>query len=55
MIRVSSDVRMRRVLRSERGYVVPREERGASQEIVAGSTLEDVGFEKRVTPDWLLP
>ena len=50
MLRMSGDVRMGHVLRSERGYVVPREPTNDSQEIVAGSTLEDVGFEKRVTP-----
>jgi len=47
-----SDTRLRHVLRSERGYLVPRA--GASaQRIVAGSTLEDAGFEKRVTPGGL--
>jgi glycine oxidase len=40
---------LRRVLRSERGYLVPRDD-AAPQRIVAGSTLEDVDFEKRVTP-----
>jgi glycine oxidase len=34
-----------RVLRSERGYLVPRKD----GKIVAGSTSEDAGFEKRVT------
>jgi len=38
------------VLRSHRGYIVPRE-RGR---VVAGSTLEDAGFEKRVTPAGIL-
>ena len=39
---------IRHVLRSERGYMVPR---GANvpQTIVIGSTLENAGFEKRVT------
>jgi glycine oxidase len=50
MICMSGDLRMRRVLRSEHGYVVPRAARPGSQSIVAGSTLEDAGFEKRVTP-----
>jgi len=50
MVCLSGDVRMGQVLRSERGYVVPREPGNDSQQIVAGSTLEDVGFEKRVTP-----
>ncbi|MGH9685193.1 MAG: glycine oxidase ThiO [Candidatus Acidiferrales bacterium] len=36
---------MRHVVRSERGYLVPR----ADGRIIAGSTLEDAGFEKRVT------
>ncbi len=40
---------LRRVLRSERGYLVPRRDR----RIVAGSTSEEAGFEKRVTPDGL--
>ena len=45
-------VPLRHVLRSERGYLVPRS--GASaRRIVAGSTLEDAGFEKRVTPGGL--
>jgi len=35
-----------RVLRSQRGYVVPR----ADRRIVAGSTLENDGYEKRITP-----
>jgi glycine oxidase len=48
----SSAVPLRRVLRSERGYLVPREG-GSPQRIVAGSTLEDAGFEKRVTPGGL--
>jgi glycine oxidase len=36
----------RRVLRSHRGYLVPRRD----GRIVAGSTSENAGFEKRVTP-----
>ncbi len=39
------DIRMRRVLRSERGYLVPRPD----GRIIAGSTLEEAGFDKRVT------
>jgi glycine oxidase len=39
-----------RVLRSHRGYVVPR----GDGRIVAGSTLEDAGFEKQVTPAGIL-
>lgn len=38
--------RLQRVLRSERGYLVPRRD----GQIVAGSTSEEAGFEKRVTP-----
>jgi glycine oxidase len=41
----SAEVNLGRVLRSERGYLVPR----LDGRIVAGSTLENVGFEKRVT------
>ena len=53
MVAVSNDhARVRHVLRSERGYLVPREE-ASPQRIVAGSTLEDAGFEKRVTPGGL--
>ncbi len=37
---------LRRVLRSEKGYLVPRRD----GRIVAGSTSEEVGFERRVTP-----
>jgi len=46
MLALHSDkVNLRRVLRSERGYLVPR----LGGRIVAGSTLEEVGFDKRVT------
>lgn len=41
----SPELDLRRVLRSERGYLVPRHE----GRIVAGSTVEDVGFDKRLT------
>lgn len=37
------------VLRSDRGYLVPR----SNGQIVAGSTSEEAGFEKRVTPEGL--
>ena len=37
------------VLRSDRGYLVPRR----NGQIVAGSTSEEAGFEKRVTPEGL--
>lgn len=40
------DAKVRRVLRSRRGYLVPR----SDGRIVAGSTLENAGFEKHVTP-----
>ena len=42
----STDVDLKYVLRGERGYIVPR----GNGLCVAGSTLENVGFEKRVTP-----
>jgi glycine oxidase len=41
----SNEIRLHRVLRSDRGYLVPRHE----GRIVAGSTLEDVGFNKSLT------
>lgn len=41
----SRGVGLRHVVRSSRGYLVPRGDR-----LVAGSTLENAGFEKRVTP-----
>lgn len=41
----SNEIRLHRVLRSGRGYLVPRHE----GRIVAGSTLEDVGFDKSLT------
>jgi len=44
------DTRLTRTLRSENGYVVPRRD----GRIMAGSTLEDAGFEKNVTPAGLL-
>jgi glycine oxidase len=44
--------RLFHVLRSERGYIVPRDE-STPQYLVTGSTLEDAGFEKRVTPSGL--
>ncbi|HKS82070.1 MAG TPA: glycine oxidase ThiO [Candidatus Acidoferrales bacterium] len=40
---------LKRVIRAEKGYLVPRRD----GRILAGSTLEDVGFEKRVTPEGL--
>ena len=39
--------RLERVLRSERGYLVPR----MDGRVVVGSTIEEAGFEKRVTAD----
>jgi glycine oxidase len=39
---------IRRVLRSERGYIVPRDH-ATPQNLVAGSTLENSGYEKAVT------
>ena len=38
--------RLQRVLRSDRGYLVPRRD----GRIVAGSTSEEAGYDKRVTP-----
>ena len=37
-----------RVLRSEFGYIVPRDQ-ASPQKLVAGSTLEQVGYEKAIT------
>lgn len=48
----SERVRLQRVLRSERGYLVPRDDT-SPQRILLGSTLENAGFEKRVTPGGL--
>jgi glycine oxidase len=45
----STTVRLKKVLRSGRGYLVPR----ADGRIVAGSTLENVGFSKGTTPEGL--
>jgi glycine oxidase len=42
----SANSTLRHVLRSHRGYVVPRN----NGSVVAGSTLENAGFEKHVTP-----
>jgi glycine oxidase len=42
----SPAVQLKKVLRSEYGYLVPRRD----GRIVAGSTLEDAGFVKQVTP-----
>jgi glycine oxidase len=48
MVAMRSDhVDLKHVLRSEKCYIVPR----GNGICVAGSTLEDVGFVKRVTPD----
>jgi glycine oxidase len=40
---------LRRVVRSEKGYLVPRRD----GRIIAGSTLENAGFDKHVTPGGL--
>ncbi|MGH9713945.1 MAG: glycine oxidase ThiO [Candidatus Acidiferrales bacterium] len=40
------DVQLQKVLRSENGYLVPR----SDGRIIAGSTLENAGFDKHVTP-----
>jgi glycine oxidase len=42
----SPTVQLKKVLRSQHGYLVPRRD----GRIIAGSTLEDAGFEKQVTP-----
>jgi glycine oxidase len=47
---LSSAPPIQRVLRSARGYIVPRDD-ARPQRLVAGSTLENVGYEKRVTPE----
>jgi glycine oxidase len=44
-LRPPEGLQLRRVLRSERGYLVPRKD----GRVVAGSTKEDAGFEKIVT------
>jgi glycine oxidase len=46
----SSAPPIERVLRSSRGYVVPRDD-ARPQRLVAGSTMENAGYEKRVTPE----
>lgn len=43
----SETVDLHRVVRSERGYIVPR----GNRRCVTGSTIENVGVEKRVTPE----
>jgi glycine oxidase len=45
----SNQVKFGRVIASARGYVIPRED----GRMIAGSTLEDAGFEKAVTPEGL--
>jgi len=48
MVALQSDtVDLNRVVRSERGYIVPR----GHGRCVTGSTIENVGVEKRVTPE----
>jgi glycine oxidase len=42
----SAQVDLHRVIRSERGYIVPR----GDGRCITGSTIENVGLEKRVTP-----
>ncbi|HYL46198.1 MAG TPA: glycine oxidase ThiO [Candidatus Limnocylindrales bacterium] len=42
----SRDIRLERVVRSEKGYLVPRRD----GRIIAGSTLEDAGFQRSITP-----
>ena len=45
----SNKLKLKKVLRSERGYIVPR----ADGRIVAGSTLENAGFSRDTTPEGL--
>lgn len=45
---LSPSTHIRRVLRSERGYIVPRDD-AHPQKLVTGSTIESVGFEKKTT------
>jgi glycine oxidase len=45
----SNKVKLNKVLRSEQGYIVPRPD----GRIIAGSTLENVGFTKVTTPEGL--
>jgi glycine oxidase len=45
----STKVQLKKVLRSEHGYIVPR----ADGRIIAGSTLENVGFVKENTKEGL--
>lgn len=45
----AAGVQLTRVLRSERGYIVPRDT-NRPQKLVIGSTVEHAGYEKRVTP-----
>jgi glycine oxidase len=42
----SKEIQLERVVRSEKGYLVPRRD----GRIIAGSTLEDAGFDKSITP-----
>jgi glycine oxidase len=42
----SKEILLERVVRSEKGYLVPRRD----GRIIAGSTLEDAGFDKSITP-----
>jgi glycine oxidase len=48
MVALNSHLPVRHVVRCERGYIVPRDS-AVPQRMVTGSTLEDAGFEKRVT------
>ena len=48
MVALQSREPIRHVIRCERGYIVPRDA-AVPQRLVTGSTLEDAGFDKRVT------
>ena len=48
MVALHSHAPIRRIVRSERGYIVPRDS-ASPQHVVTGSTLEAAGFSKSVT------
>lgn len=49
MAGLKSEQPIRHVIRCQRGYIVPRDS-AVPQRLVTGSTLEDAGFDKCVTP-----
>ena len=48
MVALQSPQPIQHVVRCERGYIVPRDS-ATPQRLITGSTLEDAGFDKRVT------